>query len=318
MDTPRNRPSGLAVVGYGMTLVGFIQVAVTIAPHVAQRIPAAGTAAPLIGVAVALAADIVWAALGHTTIRVAQTRQWGAVWLFGGATGAAILASTVLLAAVGHMGPWSAIPACAALLLAADGVRAMLVVSPGTADAIRGMAAEIRDARALARMEARRAAHEETIGGFQESARLAARTGGLAEIRVAVQRAEARAADRLGRSEKRHGEGVRAYREIMPGTPLVSPEFTPAQSWDPSVPRLYRVPAQGDTVAAQEGAVSVSGVPTVSRVPSMVDTSTMTDEEKWTCAADLRQKGLSWSEAAGVLNVPRSTVRNWVSKAATA
>lgn len=305
MDTPRNRPSGLAVVGYGMTLVGFIQVAVTIAPHVAQRIPDAGTAAPAIGVAVALAADIVWAALGHTTIRVAQTRQWGAVWLFGGATGAAILASTVLLAAVGHMGPWSLIPACAALLLAADGVRGMLVVSPDTAAAIRGMAAEIRDARALARMEARRAAHEETIGGFKESARLAARTGGLAEIKVAVQRAEARAAEKLDRSERRHGEGVRAYREIMPGTPLVGPVGTPAREWGATVTHLVPVPAPPDT----------AGVP---RVPSVVDTSTMTDEEKWACAADLRQKGLSWSEAAGVLNVPRSTVRNWVSKAATA
>jgi hypothetical protein len=305
MSTVRNRPSGLAVVGYGMTLVGFIQVAVTIAPHVAQRIPDAGTAAPAIGVAVALAADVVWAALGHTTIRVAQTRQWGAVWLFGGATGAAILASTVLLAAVGHMGPWSLIPACAALLLAADGVRGMLVVSPDTAAAIRGMAAEIRDARALARMEARRAAHEETIGGFKESARLAARTGGLAEIRVAVQRAEARAAEKLDRSERRHGEGVRAYREIMPGTPLVGPPGTPAQEWGATVTHLVPVPAQGGTERA-EG------------VPEVVNTSTMTDEEKWACAADLRAKGLSWSEAAGVLNVPRSTVRNWVSKAATA
>jgi hypothetical protein len=305
MNTPRNRPSGLAVVGYGMTLVGFIQVAVTIAPHVAQRIPDAGTAAPLIGVAVALAADVVWAALGHTTIRVAQTRQWGAVWLFGGATGAAILASTVLLAAVGHMGPWSAIPACAALLLAADGVRAMLVVSPGTAEAIRGMAAEIRDARALARMEAKRAAHEETIGGFQESARLAARTGGLAEIRVAVQRAEARAAGMLSRSEARHGDGVMAYRELMGGTAAVPPVPhdvpSPARVDVPRGPRLV-IPAQSWEVD----------------VPEVVDTSRMSDEEKWTCAAELREKGLSWSEAAGVLQVPRSTVRNWVSKVATA
>jgi hypothetical protein len=296
MNTPRNRPSGLAVVGYGMTLVGFVQVAVTIAPHVADRIPAAGTAAPAIGVAVALAADIVWAALGHTTIRVAQTRQWGAVALFGGATGAAILASTVLLAAVGHMGPWSAIPACAALLLAADGVRGMVVVSDDTAARIRGMAAEIRDARALARMEAQQAAHEETIGGFQESARLAARTGGLAEIRVAVQRAEARAAGALSRSEARHGEGAAAYRELMGGT-------VPAQTVShgvSSVPHLVPVPAQR---AVSDGTVEV------------VDTSTMSDEEKWACAAELREKGLSWSDAAGVLGVPRSTVRNWVAKA---
>lgn len=296
MDTPRNRPSGLAVVGYGLTLVGFIQVAVTIAPHVAQRIPDAGTAAPAIGVAVALAADVVWAALGHTTIRVAQTRQWGAVWLFGGATGAAILASTVLLAAVGHMGPWSAIPACAALLLAADGVRAMLVVSPDTADAIRGMAAEIRDQRALARMEAQRAAHEETIAGYQEAARLSARTGSLAQIRIQVEGSEARAARRLGRSAQRHAEGAKAYREIMPG--VYGPDANPAQEWSPGVPLLVSVPAQPDTAGMDSGIVNVSA---------------MSEDEKRACARELRDKGLSWSEVAEAMDAPRSSVRRWAS-----
>lgn len=289
MNTPRNRPSGLAVVGYGMTLVGFVQVAVTIAPHVADRIPAAGTAAPAIGVAVALAADVVWAALGHTTIRVAQTRQWGAVALFGGATGAAILASTVLLAAVGHMGPWSLIPACAALLLAADGVRAMLVVSPGTADAIRGMAAEIRDQRALARMEAQRAAHAETIAGYQEAARLSARAGSLAQIRVQVEASEARAAARLGRSARRHSEGAEAYRAAM------SPPVLEVGRSDATVTQLVSVPAQPDTGS------------------EIVDVSAMSDEEKRACARDLRAQGMSWSDVADAMGAPRSSVRRWAS-----
>lgn len=289
MNTPRNRPSGLAVVGYGMTLVGFIQVAVTIAPHVAQRIPDAGTAAPAIGVAVALAADVVWAALGHTTIQVARTRQWGAVWLFGGATGAAILASTVLLAAVGHMGPWSAIPACAALLLAADGLRSMVVVSDDTAARIRGMAAEIRDARALARMEAQQAAHRETIAGYGEAARLSARAGSLAQIRVQVEASEARAARALARSAQRHAEGSAQYRAAM--MPPV-PEVGQPDAKVTEVTHLVAVPHPA------------SGI---------VNVSAMSEDEKRTCARELRAKGLSWSDVADAMGAPRSSVRRWAS-----
>ena len=181
-----NRPSGLAAVGCGMTLVGFVQVAVTIAPQVAAMIPAAGSAAPAVGVAVALAADVVWAALGHTTIHAYKSGQRAAAYGFGAATAVAVAISTVLLAAVGHMGPWSAIPALAALLLVADGVRDQVTVSPETAEFIRARTAEIRDQRALAVIEARHEAHMETITGFRESARLAARTHALAEIKVTV------------------------------------------------------------------------------------------------------------------------------------
>jgi hypothetical protein len=289
MSAPRNRPSGLAVVGYGLTLVGFVQVAVTIAPHVAQRIPDAGTAAPLIGVAVALAADIVWAALGHTTIRVAQTRQWGAVWLFGGATGAAILASTVLLAAVGHMGPWSAIPACAALLLAADGLRSMVVVSPDTAEAIRGIAAQIRDERALARVTAQQAAHAETIAGVGEAARLAARAGSLAQIRVQVEGSEARAARALARSAQRHAAGAAEYRATM----------------SPAVPEVAQRNATVTQLSVVEDATNTAS--------GLVNVSAMSEDEKRTCARELRDKGLSWSEVAEAMDAPRSSVRRWAS-----
>jgi hypothetical protein len=285
----KTRPSGLAVVGYGMTFVGFVQVAVTIAPHVAQRIPAAGTVAPVVGVAVALAADIVWAALGHTTIQVARTRQWGATAVFGGATCAAILASTVLLAAVGHMGPWSLIPACAALLLAADGLRSMVVVSPDTAATIRGMAAAIRDERALARMTAQQAAHAETIAGYGEAARLAARAGSLAQIRIQVEGSEARAARALARSAQRHASGAAEYRAAM------SPDVPEVGQSDATVTRLAPVPAHPDTGSG------------------FVDVSAMSEDEKRACARDLRARGLSWSDVAEAMGAPRSSVRRWAS-----
>jgi hypothetical protein len=303
MNTPRNRPSGLAVVGYGMTLVGFVQVAVTIAPHVAQRIPAAGTVAPVVGVAVALAADIVWAALGHTTIRVAQTRQWWATVGFGAATLAAVVASTVLLAAVGHMGPWSAIPALAALLLAADGVRGMVMVSPETGEAIRARAAEIRDARAMARMEARADVHTETIAGYREATRLAARTSALAGIRVQVERAESKAAGRLVKSAGRHSEGAVAYRELMGGTVPVAQ--APAQPVAPV--------AQGLALVPDSGASGPADVPE----GGLVDLSTMSIQEKRACAAELYEKLGSWNRVAEAMGAPRSNVRRWAAEAAS-
>lgn len=288
----KTRPSGLAVVGYGLTLVGFVQVAVTIAPHVADRIPAAGTASPVVGVAVALAADIVWAALGHTTIQVARTRQWGATAVFGGATCAAILASTVLLAAVGHMGPWSLIPACAALLLAADGMRSMVVVSPDTAATIRGMAAAIRDERALARMTAQQAAHAETIAGYGEAARLAARAGSLAQIRIEVEGSEARAARALARSAQRHAAGAAEYRAVM--MPSVS-----------DVPEVGQPDATVTQLSVVEDADDTDG--------GLVNVSAMSEDEKRACARDLRDRGLSWSEVAEAMDAPRSSVRRWAS-----
>jgi hypothetical protein len=213
--TRSGRPSGLAAVGLGMTAVGFVQVAVTIAPQVASMIPAAGAAAPAVGVAVALAADVVWAALGHTTIQAYKTGQRAAAYGFGAATAVAVAVSTVLLAEVGHMGPWSAIPALAALLLVADGIRDQVTVSPETAAYIRTRTAEIRDQRALATIEARHAAHLETITGYGESKRLAARTHALAEIKVTVERAENKAAKRLTTSAEKHAAGAVAYRKLL-------------------------------------------------------------------------------------------------------
>lgn len=216
------RASGLAVVGYGLTAIGFIQVAVTIAPHIAATVPAAGGAAPAIGVAVALAVDACWATLMHTTMATYKTGQHRAAYGFGAATGAAVLASTILLATVGHMGPWSAVPVLAALLLVADGIRDQVTVSPETAAAIRARNIEIRDARALAATEARSDAHEETIAGFRESTRLAARTAALADIRVTVQRAEHRATRRLETSERRYGPTPIEPIELQP-IPKVAP-----------------------------------------------------------------------------------------------
>lgn len=232
-----SRLSGLAVVGYGLTAIGFIQVAVTIAPHIASSVPAAGGAAPVIGVAVALAVDACWASLMHTTMATYKTGQHRAAYGFGAATGAAVLASTVLLATVGHMGPWSAVPVLAALLLVADGVRDQVTVSPETAAAIRARNIEIRDARALAVIEARSDAHEETISGYRESARLAARTAALAGIRVTVQRAEHRAGRRIENSERRYGN---ATPELLPATPVAPPVAPKAPK--PAAPTLHVAP----------------------------------------------------------------------------
>lgn len=198
-----NRPASLAAVGYSLTAVGFIQVAVTIAPHIADSVPAAGAAAPAVGAAVALAIDVCWAALMHTTIQTYRNGQTRAALGFGAATAAAVATSTILLAAVGHMGPWSVVPILAALLLVADGIREHVSVSPETSTVIRQRAAEIRDARALAAIEAKHDAHTETIKGYRESTRLSARTAALAEIRTTVQQANYRAAKRIESSQKR-------------------------------------------------------------------------------------------------------------------
>jgi len=232
-----SRPSGLAVVGYGLTGIGFIQVAVTIAPHIADTVPAAGGAAPAIGVAVALAVDACWATLMHTTMATYKTGQRHAAYGFGAATGAAVLASTILLATVGHMGPWSAVPVLAALLLVADGVRDQVTVSPETAAEIRARNIAIRDARALAVIEARSAAHEETINGYRESARLAARTAALAGIRVTVQRAEHRATRRIETSTRRYGDAT----PELPAPPTVAPPVAPSAP-KPATPKLVVAP----------------------------------------------------------------------------
>lgn len=239
-----NRPSGLATVGYGLTAVGFIQVAVTIAPHIAASIPAAGTAAPAVGVAVALAIDVVWAALMHTTIQTYRNGQLRPTLGFGGATALAVLASTILLASVGHMGPWSAVPVLAAILLILDGVREHVSVSPETAATIRERTATIRDARAVATIEAKHDAHTETINGYRESARLVARTAALAEIKTSVQRANWRASQKIATSTRRYAtsdatpdddaalEPIAPVAEPVaePATTAVAPAATPVQA----------------------------------------------------------------------------------------
>lgn len=329
---PTGRPSGLAVVGYGVTAVGFVQVAVTIAPKVAEMIPAAGPAAPAVGVAVALAADVVWAALGHTTIAAYKCGQRAAAYGFGAATAAAVAVSTVLLAAVGHMGPWSAIPALAALLLVADGIRDQVTLSPATAAIIRERTAQIRDQRALAVIEARHAAHMETITGYRESARLAARTRSLAEIKVTVERAENKAARRLTTSAQKHAAGATAYREL-----LAAPAADTLDTTGDNTPDR-RGDTEGDTTANdQAGAAAgstddvtpaVTAPPTLTVIP---DTGDATSESTGLCAVceealgeddgdqvhpacaaiELRAFGMPVREVAGLLEVSDRTVQRW-------
>lgn len=329
------RLSGLAAVGYGMTAVGFVQVAVTIAPQVAAMIPAAGSAAPAVGVAVALAADVVWAALGHTTISAYKSGQRTAAYGFGAATAVAVAASTVLLAAVGHMGPWSAIPALAALLLVADGIRDQVTVSPETAEIIRARTAEIRDQRALAVIEARHAAHLETITGYGESARLAARTHALAEIKVTVERAENKAAKRLTASAEKHAAGAVAYRELLGRKAVADPDATPDNGAD----------IEGDTapvseppeITAPTDAVTpdVSAAPVLTVIPDTDDVETVEDDADTglcaicgsdlgeddgnhvhpACAAVELRRVMSVPEVADLLGVTERTVYRWTKEA---
>lgn len=325
-----NRPSGLAVVGYGMTAVGFLQVAVTIAPQVAAMIPAAGAAAPAVGVAVALAADVVWAALGHTTIHAYKSDQRAAAYGFGAATAVAVAVSTVLLAAVAHMGPWSAIPALAALLLVADGVRDQVTVSPETAAVIRARTAEIRDQRALAVIEARHTAHMETITGYGESARLAARTHALAEIKVTVERAENKAAKRLTTSAEKHAAGAVAYRELLGNQSAGGPDDQAD----------IRADIEGDTdpdnqpnaITSPAETVTPDVTPDVSATPALVvipdtddtglcaicDTDLGEDDGNHVhpaCAAVELRRVMSVPEVAELLGVTERTVYRWTKEA---
>lgn len=327
------RPSGLASVGYGMTFVGFVQVAVTIAPQVAEMIPSAGAAAPAVGVAVALAADVVWAALGHTTIHAYKSGQRAAAYGFGAATAVAVAASTVLLAAVGHMGPWSAIPALAALLLVADGIRDQVTVSAETAEFIRARSAEIRDQRALAVIEARHEAHMETITGYRESARLAARTHALAEIKVTVERAENKAAKRLTTSAKKHAAGAVAYRELLGGQPVSDPDTTPdiEADTDPDN-RPHVITASADAVTPDVSAASVLTVipdtHTIEAVEddhsdetglcAICDTDLGEDDGNHVhpaCAAVELRRVMSVPEVAELLGVTERTVYRWTKEA---
>ena len=325
-----NRPSGLALVGYGMTFVGFVQVASTIAPQVAAMIPAAGSAAPAVGVAVALAADVVWAALGHTTIHAYKTGQRAAAYGFGAATAVAVAVSTILLAAVGHMGPWSAIPALAALLLVADGIRDQVTVSPETAEFIRTRTAEIRDQRARAVIEARHAAHMETLTGYGEATRLAARTHSLAEIKVTVERAENKAAKRLTTSAERHAAGATAYRELIGGRSTATPDTTPDSEGDTD--------PDNEPHAIDAPPAAVTPKPVLTVIPDTHTDEDDTDEHTGLCAVcdealsedddqvhdacaaiELRAYGLPVPEVAGLLKVSERTVQRWTnSKAAGA
>lgn len=279
-----SRPSGLAVVAYGLTLVGFVQVAVTIAPHVADTIPAAGNAAPAVGVAVALAIDVCWAALGHTTIHAFRTGQRRPAVGFGAATGAAVLASTVLLAAVGHMGPWSVVPILAALLLVADGIRELVTVSPDTAATIRARTAEIRDQRALAVIEARHAAHLETLAGHGEAARLAARTGALADIKVTVRRAEHRASRRIEAAAARYGE-------------------------TPTEPITYTGPAAVDATARDTKPATPAATPATPRRITVAD-----DDELDNKIRDMVSRNIPVSKIAAELGMHRATAYRRVAR----
>lgn len=221
-------------VGYALALIGFFQVGAAVAPHVADTLPFGGWSAYALGWGIAAVFDLTWATIGYSAIRTHQQGNHRATIVLTGVTGAVIAASTVLLATVGHQGPWSFVPAVSALIIGISAALDHVLIDNETHEKIREMRANSRAALALARarsQELSTAAETQTVeslaAGRATIARKSAESRALADMRIQGIRTQATAVAAIEKAMTEHGEAAARFSDVLAGqTTLLTQDTT--------------------------------------------------------------------------------------------
>jgi hypothetical protein len=209
-----------AVIEKLLTLAALVLVAVTVGGQLGQIIGLHGRVGLLAGWSIAVVYDALWiGALRMSEVAIRQRSTVGIVVMLG-LSAVAVGTSTATLLILGHAQVFAFVPVAAALFMGLRLFAGNILADADTAAVIAEQSAEDRNARALAAAGARHLRSEattdvltETAGHLAEMERQIARAEVLTKAQAQINKARAKAEERLAKSEKEHGVAALAFAE---------------------------------------------------------------------------------------------------------
>ncbi|MYU22926.1 hypothetical protein [Streptomyces sp. SID8352] len=264
-----------AIVETLLTLAALTLVAITVGSQLGPILGLTGHPGQIAGWSIALVYDALWiGALRMSETAIRQRSRLGMAVMLGlSATAIGVSTSTLLI--LGHAKVFAGVPLAAALFMGLRIFATHVLSDDDTATAIAAQDAADRNARALARADARHLrttavtdVMTETASHLGEMARQIARAETLTKAEKEISKARAKAEDRLRKADGKHGELAAAFTGrtltlavTAPGTPA-PPAVTAraATSLEPA-PHPDDRPALG-TTAPESGTDTVTQVST--------------------------------------------------------
>ncbi|MGW6531443.1 hypothetical protein [Streptomyces venezuelae] len=218
MPQPLRRLNVFAVVEALLTLAALTLVAVTVGSQLGEMLGLHGRLGTAVAWAIALVFDALWiGSLRMSEVAIRQRSIVGIVVMLS-LTAVAVGASTATLLILGHAQVFAAVPVAAALFMGLRLFAGNVLADGATADRIAAQSAGDRNARALAaadarhmRVEARTGVVTETASHLASVERQVAQSQMLTKGQKQIDKARAKAEDRLTKSDDKHGEKSRKF-----------------------------------------------------------------------------------------------------------
>lgn len=212
------RPNVFVLVETLLTLAALVLVAVTVGGKLGHMIGLHGSAGTVAGWSIALVYDALWiGALRMSEVAIRQRSRIG-MGVMLGLSAAAVGVSTATLLILGHAQVFAGVPVAAALFMGLRLFVNNVLADANTAAVIAKQSAEDRNARALAAANARHvrsAATEEvaleTAGHLGEMSRQITRADILTRAQAEIDKARAKAEERLKKSDEKYREKAVAF-----------------------------------------------------------------------------------------------------------
>ncbi|MFL4947507.1 hypothetical protein ACJ6WE_09055 [Streptomyces sp. MMS24-I31] len=209
-----------AVIEKLLTAASLALVAITVGGQLGQMIGVHGWVGTVVAWSIAIVYDALWiGALRMSEIAIRQRSTVGMAVMLGLSAAAVGVSSTILLL-LGHAKVFAFVPVAAALFMGLRLFAGNVLADAGTAARIAEQSAADRNARALAAADARHLRSEattdvftETAGHLAEMQRQIARADVLTRAQAEINKARAKAEERLKKSETEHGAAALAFTE---------------------------------------------------------------------------------------------------------
>ncbi|MEU5772687.1 hypothetical protein ABZ819_05200 [Streptomyces venezuelae] len=218
-----------------LTLAALTLVAVTVGGQLGEMLGLYGRLGTAVAWAIALVFDALWiGSLRMSEVAIRQRSTIGIVVMLS-LTAVAVGASTATLLILGHAQVFAAVPVAAALFMGLRLFAGNVLADGETAARIAEQSAGDRNARALAaaearhlRVEARTEVVTDTASHLASVERQVAQSQMLTKGQKQIDKARAKAEDRLTKSDEKHGKKAAAFAARNLSQPSVSrPAVTP-------------------------------------------------------------------------------------------
>jgi hypothetical protein len=214
------RVDAFAVVEKLLTLASLVLVAVTVGGQLGHMVGLDGKLGTVVAWSIALVYDALWiGALRMSEVAIRQRSRLGMAVMIG-LSAVAVGVSTATLLILGHAQVFAGVPVAAAVFMGLRLFAGNILADADTAARIAEQSAADRNARALAAADARHLRSEATTDVFTETAahlaemeRQTARAEVLTKAQAEINRARAKAEERLQKSEEEHGAAALAFAE---------------------------------------------------------------------------------------------------------